>query len=179
MTCAGVEPRAKRIAESVGRSGRVHLIGQATSMHSRQGVPPFLVTTNTVAPHLSQVSWVAASSPRCGSAASSRRARPRVPTYSGRARPRSLTTFSATRTCPSYCTRRFSRCAGRPTSSCTSESSAARRSSISTVEPERPVRVCSAVGRRSPAVTTAVGRAILAFRGRRPLGGRRLCRCRR
>lgn len=31
------------------------------------------------------------------------------------------------------------------------------------VEPERPVRVWSAVGRRSPAVTTALGRAMLAF----------------
>lgn len=33
------------------------------------------------------------------------------------------------------------------------------------VEPERPVRVWSAVGRRSPAATTALGRALLAFRG--------------
>lgn len=33
------------------------------------------------------------------------------------------------------------------------------------VEPERPVRVWSAVGRRSPAVTTALGRALLAHRG--------------
>lgn len=33
------------------------------------------------------------------------------------------------------------------------------------VEPERPVRVWSAVGRRSPAVTTALGRALLAYRG--------------
>ncbi|NMR18757.1 IclR family transcriptional regulator [Cellulomonas fimi] len=33
------------------------------------------------------------------------------------------------------------------------------------VEPERSVRVWSAVGRRSPAVTTALGRAMLAFRG--------------
>ncbi|WP_028044881.1 IclR family transcriptional regulator [Cellulomonas sp. URHE0023] len=33
------------------------------------------------------------------------------------------------------------------------------------VEPERSVRVWSAVGRRSPAVTTALGRALLAFRG--------------
>jgi len=33
------------------------------------------------------------------------------------------------------------------------------------VEPERAVRVWSAVGRRSPAVTTALGRALLAFRG--------------
>lgn len=33
------------------------------------------------------------------------------------------------------------------------------------VEPERPVRVWSAIGRRSPAVTTALGRALLAFRG--------------
>lgn len=33
------------------------------------------------------------------------------------------------------------------------------------VEPERAVRVWSAIGRRSPAVTTALGRAILAFRG--------------
>ncbi len=32
------------------------------------------------------------------------------------------------------------------------------------VEPERSVRVWSAVGRRMPAVTTALGRAILAFR---------------
>lgn len=32
------------------------------------------------------------------------------------------------------------------------------------VEPERPVRVWSAVGRRSPAVTTALGRALLAHR---------------
>lgn len=31
------------------------------------------------------------------------------------------------------------------------------------VEPERPVRVWSAVGRRMPAVTTALGRAMLAF----------------
>lgn len=33
------------------------------------------------------------------------------------------------------------------------------------VEPERSVRVWSAVGRRNPAVRTALGRAILAFRG--------------
>ena len=33
------------------------------------------------------------------------------------------------------------------------------------VEPERSVRVWSAVGRRSPAVTTALGRALLAYRG--------------
>jgi DNA-binding IclR family transcriptional regulator len=33
------------------------------------------------------------------------------------------------------------------------------------VEPERPVRVWSAVGRTAPAVTTALGRALLAFRG--------------
>lgn len=33
------------------------------------------------------------------------------------------------------------------------------------VEPERSVRVWSAIGRRSPAVTTALGRALLAFRG--------------
>lgn len=33
------------------------------------------------------------------------------------------------------------------------------------VEPERSVRVWSAVGRRTPAVTTALGRAMLAFRG--------------
>ena len=33
------------------------------------------------------------------------------------------------------------------------------------VEPERPVRVWSAIGRRSPAVTTALGRALLAYRG--------------
>ncbi|HEY3437747.1 MAG TPA: IclR family transcriptional regulator [Actinotalea sp.] len=33
------------------------------------------------------------------------------------------------------------------------------------VEPERSVRVWSAVGRRSPAVTTALGRAMLAYRG--------------
>ncbi|GAA3796325.1 IclR family transcriptional regulator [Cellulomonas soli] len=33
------------------------------------------------------------------------------------------------------------------------------------VEPERSVRVWSAVGRRSAAVTTALGRAMLAFRG--------------
>ncbi|MBX9245004.1 IclR family transcriptional regulator [Actinotalea ferrariae] len=33
------------------------------------------------------------------------------------------------------------------------------------VEPERPVRVWSAIGRRSPAVTTALGRALLAHRG--------------
>lgn len=33
------------------------------------------------------------------------------------------------------------------------------------VEPERPVRVWSAIGRRSWAVTTALGRALLAFRG--------------
>lgn len=33
------------------------------------------------------------------------------------------------------------------------------------VEPERSVRVWSAVGRRVPAVTTALGRALLAFRG--------------
>ncbi|WNB85908.1 IclR family transcriptional regulator [Cellulomonas sp. ATA003] len=33
------------------------------------------------------------------------------------------------------------------------------------VEPERSVRVWSAVGRRRPAVTTALGRALLAFRG--------------
>ncbi len=32
------------------------------------------------------------------------------------------------------------------------------------VEPERPVRVWSAIGRRSVAVTTALGRAMLAFR---------------
>ncbi|WP_129339315.1 IclR family transcriptional regulator [Cellulomonas endophytica] len=41
------------------------------------------------------------------------------------------------------------------------------------VEPERSVRVWSAVGRRSPAVTTALGRALLAYRGtdRRALAG--------
>jgi len=33
------------------------------------------------------------------------------------------------------------------------------------VEPERAVRVWSAIGRRSPAVTTALGRAMLAYRG--------------
>ena len=33
------------------------------------------------------------------------------------------------------------------------------------VEPERPIRVWSAIGHRSPAVTTALGRALLAFRG--------------
>ena len=33
------------------------------------------------------------------------------------------------------------------------------------VEPERPLRVWSAVGRRSPAVTTALGRALLSHRG--------------
>jgi len=33
------------------------------------------------------------------------------------------------------------------------------------VEPARPVRVWSAVGRRSPAVRTALGRALLAYRG--------------
>ena len=33
------------------------------------------------------------------------------------------------------------------------------------VEPERSMRVWSAVGRRTPAVTTALGRALLAFRG--------------
>lgn len=33
------------------------------------------------------------------------------------------------------------------------------------VEPERPLRVWSAIGRRSPAVTTALGRALLAYRG--------------
>ncbi len=33
------------------------------------------------------------------------------------------------------------------------------------VEPERSVRVWSAVGRRIPAVTTALGRALLAYRG--------------
>jgi IclR family acetate operon transcriptional repressor len=33
------------------------------------------------------------------------------------------------------------------------------------VEPERPLRVWSAVGRRSPAITTALGRALLAHRG--------------
>ena len=33
------------------------------------------------------------------------------------------------------------------------------------VEPERPVRVWSAVGRHRPAVTTALGRALLAYRG--------------
>lgn len=33
------------------------------------------------------------------------------------------------------------------------------------VEPERPLRVWSAVGRRSPAVTTALGRALLAHSG--------------
>ncbi|MDT0165994.1 IclR family transcriptional regulator [Actinotalea sp. AC32] len=33
------------------------------------------------------------------------------------------------------------------------------------VEPERSVRVWSAIGRRSPAVTTALGRALLAHRG--------------
>ncbi len=33
------------------------------------------------------------------------------------------------------------------------------------VEPERPVRVWSAVGRRSPALRTALGRALLAYRG--------------
>ena len=32
------------------------------------------------------------------------------------------------------------------------------------VEPQRPVRVWSAIGRRSPAVTTALGRAMLAYR---------------
>lgn len=32
------------------------------------------------------------------------------------------------------------------------------------VEPERSVRVWSAIGRRSPAVTTSLGRALLAFR---------------
>lgn len=32
------------------------------------------------------------------------------------------------------------------------------------VEPERPVRVWSAIGRRQPAVTTALGRALLAYR---------------
>jgi IclR family transcriptional regulator, acetate operon repressor len=36
---------------------------------------------------------------------------------------------------------------------------------VDKVEPERSVRVWSAVGRRSPAVTTALGRALLAFRG--------------
>ncbi len=41
------------------------------------------------------------------------------------------------------------------------------------VEPERPVRVWSAIGRRRPAVTTALGRALLAYRGtdRAALGG--------
>jgi len=41
------------------------------------------------------------------------------------------------------------------------------------VEPERAVRVWSAVGQRSPAVTTALGRALLAFRTttRRALDG--------
>ncbi|MBO3102035.1 IclR family transcriptional regulator [Cellulomonas fengjieae] len=33
------------------------------------------------------------------------------------------------------------------------------------VEPERPLRVWSAIGRRSPAVTTALGRALLAYGG--------------
>lgn len=33
------------------------------------------------------------------------------------------------------------------------------------VEPERSVRVWSAIGHRSPALTTALGRALLAFRG--------------
>jgi IclR family acetate operon transcriptional repressor len=33
------------------------------------------------------------------------------------------------------------------------------------VEPDRSVRVWSAIGHRSPAVTTALGRALLAFRG--------------
>ncbi len=33
------------------------------------------------------------------------------------------------------------------------------------VEPDRAIRVWSAVGRRMPAVTTALGRALLAFRG--------------
>ncbi|GAA1635467.1 IclR family transcriptional regulator [Georgenia ruanii] len=33
------------------------------------------------------------------------------------------------------------------------------------VEPDRPIRVWSAVGRRMPAVTTALGRALLAYRG--------------
>lgn len=36
---------------------------------------------------------------------------------------------------------------------------------IDKVEPERPVRVWSAIGRRSPAITTALGRALLAHRG--------------
>ena len=36
------------------------------------------------------------------------------------------------------------------------------------VEPERSVRVWSAVGRRRPAVTTALGRALLAYRGTDP-----------
>lgn len=44
---------------------------------------------------------------------------------------------------------------------------------VDKVEPERPVRVWSAVGRRSPAVRTALGRALLAYRGtdRVALGG--------
>lgn len=33
------------------------------------------------------------------------------------------------------------------------------------IEPERSVRVWSAVGRRNPAITTALGRALLAYRG--------------
>ncbi len=36
---------------------------------------------------------------------------------------------------------------------------------VDKVEPERAVRVWSAVGRRMPAVTTALGRALLAYRG--------------
>lgn len=36
---------------------------------------------------------------------------------------------------------------------------------VDKVEPERPVRVWSAVGRRMPAATTALGRALLAARG--------------
>lgn len=36
---------------------------------------------------------------------------------------------------------------------------------IDKVEPQRPVRVWSAVGGRRPAATTALGRALLAFRG--------------
>lgn len=36
---------------------------------------------------------------------------------------------------------------------------------LAKVEPERPVRVWSAVGRRSAAATTALGRALLAYRG--------------
>jgi IclR family transcriptional regulator, acetate operon repressor len=36
---------------------------------------------------------------------------------------------------------------------------------IDKVEPERPIRVWSAIGRRSPAATTGLGRALLAHRG--------------